>query len=185
MPPDAPRRIVPESTRIRVEVINATKTQPSLFSTSGLSFGDSFALLDNIGQTFTYNGGKFDCTTINFDNPAQSSPLALARAAANGLLAEGVLPVLKHIPGHGRATADSHVGLPVVEADRAALEASDFAAYLASLPPKGDYPALQKALAELRSKRAATSFTPLPSGDLLRPGMTDVRVSILRKRLGT
>ncbi len=40
-------------------VINATKTQPSLFSTSGLSFGDSFALFDNIGQTFTYNGGIF------------------------------------------------------------------------------------------------------------------------------
>src|SRR5258708_21755128 len=66
---------------------------------------------------------------------------------------------------------------------KAAAEASDFAAYLASLPPKGDYPALQKALAELRARRAATSFTPLPSGDLLRPGMTDARVSILRKRL--
>jgi L,D-transpeptidase YcbB len=67
---------------------------------------------------------------------------------------------------------------------KAAAGASDFAAYLASLPPKGDYPALQKALADLRAKRAATSFTPLPSGDLLRPGMTDARVSILRKRLG-
>jgi beta-N-acetylhexosaminidase len=61
---------------------------------------------------------------------------ALARAAAEGLLAEGVLPVLKHIPGHGRATADSHVGLPVVEADRATLEATDFAAFrpLCDLP---------------------------------------------------
>jgi beta-N-acetylhexosaminidase len=61
---------------------------------------------------------------------------ALARAAAEGLLAVGVLPVLKHIPGHGRATADSHVGLPVVEADRATLEATDFAAFrpLCDLP---------------------------------------------------
>src|SRR5258708_2403264 len=67
---------------------------------------------------------------------------------------------------------------------KAAAEASDFAAYLASLPPKGDYPALQKALAELHRQRASTSFTPLPSGDLLRPGMTDGRVSTLRKRLG-
>jgi murein L,D-transpeptidase YcbB/YkuD len=67
---------------------------------------------------------------------------------------------------------------------KAVAEARDFAAYLASLPPKGDYPALQKALAELRRQRAGTSFTPLPSGDLLRPGMTEARVSTLRKRLG-
>jgi multiple sugar transport system permease protein len=40
-------------------VINATKTQPALFSTSGLSFGGSFALFDNIAQTFTYNDGIF------------------------------------------------------------------------------------------------------------------------------
>ena len=48
----------------------------------------------------------------------------------------GVLPVLKHIPGHGRATADSHGELPVVEADRATLEATDFAAFrpLSDLP---------------------------------------------------
>ncbi|WP_329056775.1 carbohydrate ABC transporter permease [Amycolatopsis sp. NBC_01488] len=40
-------------------VINAAKTQPALFSTSGLSFGGTFALFDNIGQTFTYNNGIF------------------------------------------------------------------------------------------------------------------------------
>lgn len=40
-------------------VINASKTQPALFSTSGLSFGGPFALFDNIGQTFTYNNGIF------------------------------------------------------------------------------------------------------------------------------
>ncbi len=60
----------------------------------------------------------------------------LAGAAANGLLAGGVLPVVKHIPGHGRATADSHLALPVVETGRAVLEASDFVAFraLAGLP---------------------------------------------------
>lgn len=56
---------------------------------------------------------------------------ALARGVAEGLLAAGVLPVVKHIPGHGRATADSHLALPVVEASRADLSATDFAAFRA------------------------------------------------------
>jgi beta-N-acetylhexosaminidase len=61
---------------------------------------------------------------------------ALAAAFAQGLGDGGVLPVLKHIPGHGRATADSHQKLPVVTADRPTLEVTDFAAFrpLAGLP---------------------------------------------------
>jgi beta-N-acetylhexosaminidase len=61
---------------------------------------------------------------------------AIARAVAEGLADGGVLPVLKHIPGHGRATADSHKRLPVVTAERATLETTDFAAFrpLAGLP---------------------------------------------------
>lgn len=60
----------------------------------------------------------------------------IAQAIADGLQAGGVLPVLKHLPGHGRATADSHQRLPVVDTDRATLEAADFAAFkpLAGLP---------------------------------------------------
>ena len=50
----------------------------------------------------------------------------LGRAAAEGLLAGGVLPVVKHIPGHGRAVTDSHADLPVVSATRDELEAWDF-----------------------------------------------------------
>lgn len=61
---------------------------------------------------------------------------ALAAAAAEGVMAGGVLPVVKHIPGHGRAACDSHKALPVVAADRATLEATDVAAFrpLAGLP---------------------------------------------------
>ena len=61
---------------------------------------------------------------------------AIAKAIAEGLQAGGVLPVLKHLPGHGRASADSHHKLPVVDTDRATLEATDFAAFrpLAGLP---------------------------------------------------
>ena len=50
----------------------------------------------------------------------------LGRSAADGMLAGGVLPVVKHMPGHGRATMDSHFDLPRVDASRAELEASDF-----------------------------------------------------------
>jgi beta-N-acetylhexosaminidase len=61
---------------------------------------------------------------------------ALAAAFAQGLGDGGVLPVLKHIPGHGRATADSHQKLPVVTGDRPTLQVTDFAAFrpLAGLP---------------------------------------------------
>lgn len=60
----------------------------------------------------------------------------LGLAVAEGYMAGGVLPVIKHIPGHGRATKDSHLDLPVVSASRAALESADFAAFrrLAHLP---------------------------------------------------
>ena len=53
----------------------------------------------------------------------------LSRAAAEGLIAGGVLPVIKHIPGHGRAKADSHHDLPVVEAIYEDLDAVDFAPF--------------------------------------------------------
>lgn len=61
---------------------------------------------------------------------------ALGRAVADGFLAQGMLPVIKHIPGHGRATKDSHLDLPVVTASRAELTATDFEPFrlLADLP---------------------------------------------------
>jgi beta-N-acetylhexosaminidase len=61
---------------------------------------------------------------------------AIARAVTDGLEQGGVLPVLKHIPGHGRATADSHLRLPTVDTPKKELERTDFAAFqpLADLP---------------------------------------------------
>ena len=55
----------------------------------------------------------------------------LGRAAAEGLLAGGVLPVIKHMPGHGRAFADTHKELPTVHADLATLDDWDFAPFKA------------------------------------------------------
>jgi beta-N-acetylhexosaminidase len=62
--------------------------------------------------------------------------IALARAHLTGMADGGVLPVMKHIPGHGRAMADSHLDLPIVEASRQELENTDFVPFaaLADLP---------------------------------------------------
>jgi len=61
---------------------------------------------------------------------------AIARAVTEGLEQGGILPVLKHIPGHGRATADTHFRLPQVDTSKTELERTDFAAFqpLADLP---------------------------------------------------
>tara|TARA_R110002124_G_C8972158_1_gene515260 strand:- start:2776 stop:3801 length:1026 start_codon:yes stop_codon:yes gene_type:complete len=68
------------------------------------------------------------------DNPEVVS--RLGAAAAQGLISAGVLPVIKHLPGHGRAVVDSHLELPRVAADLAALSGHDFAAFrpLAGFP---------------------------------------------------
>ncbi len=73
------------------------------------------------------------------DRAYSSDPAVVARmgrAAADGLMAGGVLPVMKHIPGHGRAFSDSHLALPVVDAGLEELRARDFAPFqaLSDLP---------------------------------------------------
>ncbi|MBN8970162.1 MAG: beta-N-acetylhexosaminidase [Rhizobiales bacterium] len=67
-------------------------------------------------------------------NPEQVA--AIARAVTYGLMDGGILPVLKHIPGHGRATADSHLRLPTVDTPREELVRTDFEPFrrLADLP---------------------------------------------------
>jgi len=55
----------------------------------------------------------------------------LGRALHDGLLASGVLPIVKHMPGHGRASVDSHLELPRVSASLAELETSDFVTFRA------------------------------------------------------
>lgn len=65
----------------------------------------------------------------------------LGRAAAEGVMAEGVLPIIKHIPGHGRALVDSHQALPVVDADLDDLIRADFAPFAAN----ADLPAAMSA----------------------------------------
>ncbi len=57
--------------------------------------------------------------------------MEMGRAAAEGLMEGGILPVVKHMPGHGRGFADSHHNLPVVDVPLAELEAHDFVPFKA------------------------------------------------------
>jgi beta-N-acetylhexosaminidase len=80
-----------------------------------------------------------DCHGVIGDRAFAAAPervATLGAAVAEGLMAGGVLPVMKHVPGHGRSVADSHFDLPVVTATREQLEAWDFLPFraLAALP---------------------------------------------------
>ncbi|HZP99000.1 MAG TPA: L,D-transpeptidase family protein [Reyranella sp.] len=113
------------------------------------------------------------------------------RARTDGLLTDALVAYASDVStGRVRANGiDANISIDQRKLDKAdllkaAADAPDFAAWLAGLAPKGDYPALQKALAELRARRAATAYTPIPDiAEALRPGKTDARVPILRRRL--
>ena len=94
----------------------------------------------------------------------------LARAMAEGLLAGGVLPVIKHIPGHGRATSDSHFDLPVVETSLETLRQTDFVPF--------------QALSDL--PLAMTAHVKYPALDPRRPATTSRAVikGVLRNEFG-
>lgn len=64
------------------------------------------------------------------DDPEQVA--ALGRSTIEGYLAGGVVPVIKHLPGHGRARVDSHALLPCVDADRSKLAATDWVPFSAN-----------------------------------------------------
>ncbi len=93
----------------------------------------------------------------------------LARAACEGLLAGGVLPVIKHMPGHGRAFSDSHLELPVVHADLATLDAWDFVPFRAM----SDFPI------------AMTAHVVFEAIDPKRPATTSKKaIRLMREKLG-
>ena len=90
----------------------------------------------------------------------------LGRAACDGLMAAGVLPVIKHIPGHGRALVDSHKALPVVRAGAAALRRQDFRPFTAL----ADMPAAMSAHVtfEAFDSQLPASISPVVMRDIVR-----------------
>ena len=95
---------------------------------------------------------------------------SLGRAVAEGHMAGGVVPVIKHIPGHGRASADSHLELPSVATSRTELEASDFAPFHALR----DLPA------------AMTAHVVFTEIDQVNPASTSIHIieDVIRGKIG-
>jgi beta-N-acetylhexosaminidase len=101
---------------------------------------------------------------------AADQVIALGRAVAEGYLEGGVLPVIKHIPGHGRACADSHVSLPVIDCGRDLLEQSDFLPF--------------RALADM--PLAMTAHVLIPEIDPLHPASASPAIihGVIREAIG-
>lgn len=91
-----------------------------------LGIDSNCAPMVDVAQPQTHDFLKNRCYGMDADTVTQ-----MGRAANEGMLAGGVLPIIKHIPGHGRATQDSHFDLPHVSAERADLDAVDFAPFAA------------------------------------------------------
>lgn len=91
-----------------------------------------------------------------------------ARTVSDALLAGGVLPVLKHIPGHGRAASDSHLELPYVAVSAELLEAEDFAPF--------------RALADL--PMAMTAHVVYAGLDALPATLSPTVIGVIRGRIG-
>ena len=92
--------------------------------------------------------------------------IELGRAVMEGCLAGGVLPVIKHVPGHGRAKADSHLSLPRIDVSEAELDAIDFRPFRALR----DAPLAMTAhvLLPVYDDRRPASISPVIMGEVIR-----------------
>ncbi len=116
-------------------------------STQGNPYRDFFDHGASIGAELFDLGITFNCApccdllfrdadSIIADRSAGASPeIAVPRLQAwiEGLLSCNVLPILKHVPGHGRALVDSHTACPRIASSRSTLESSDFEVFRAML----------------------------------------------------
>lgn len=139
-----------------------------------------------IGRELAESGFNVDCSPVLDvpvdganpqvvgDRPFSFDPDVVAElgaVACESLMQEGVLPVIKHIPGHGRAKTDSHFDLPVVDMDFETLKETDFKPF--------------KALAEL-SPWAMTAHLLYTAIDAKKPASLSEKVieTVIRGEIG-
>lgn len=115
----------------------------------------------------------------------------LGQSVVAGLMAGGVTPVIKHLPGHGRATVDSHLDLPCVDAGPESLRRSDFLPFkAANLAPWG---MTAHVIYEAFDPMRPATLSPTVIGDVIRGEIgfqgflvsDDISMKALRGRVGT
>jgi beta-N-acetylhexosaminidase len=163
-------RVYPSAARLGA----AARGEPDLvFATARLMAGDLRAVGITIDCAPCLDLRRIETTKAIGDRSFGADPddvIRCGRAFAEGLIAGGVLPVIKHIPGHGRATIDSHLDLPRVDASLDDLENTDFAPF--------------RALADLPA--AMTAHVVYASADPDRPATLSSAVldDVIRRRIG-
>lgn len=117
-----------------IAALSAKKADRAMHMHYRLIAAELFALGINVDCAPMLDVPAPGCDAIIGDRALGTTPkqiIRLGKVSAKALLEGGVLPVIKHIPGHGRATADSHKTLPVVAASKASLAKTDFAPFKA------------------------------------------------------
>lgn len=127
---------------VRLDAVEPALAEEALRLSAGLMAADLAELgidVDCLPLADVRQPGAHDVIGDRAFGPDPATVARLGRIQVAALAGAGVTGVLKHLPGHGRAMVDSHAELPRVEADRATLEAVDFAPFaaLAGLVPYG------------------------------------------------
>ena len=132
--PPLARALPPAAAYAKLYGRDATKAKQAAFHAARLVAAELRALSINMNCAPVLDlpvPGSHDIIGDRAYGTSIEQVVALARAVADGLSAGGVVPVIKHIPGHGRATADSHHDLPIVTASHPELTATDFGPFRA------------------------------------------------------
>ncbi len=133
------RNLPPAAVYAELYSLDATTACRSAFNVARLAAAELSALGFNMNCAPVLDlpiEGAHDIIGDRAYGRSADQVISLGREVARGLMAGGVAPVIKHIPGHGRATADSHLDLPVVDAPHASLSCTDFLPFraLADMP---------------------------------------------------
>ncbi len=136
------RRYPPAETFARLAAVNPAAAAEALRLSASLMANDLAELgidVDCVPLADVRQPGAHDVIGDRAFGEDPATVARLARVQADAIAAAGVTGVLKHLPGHGRSMVDSHAELPRVDADRATLEAVDFAPFaaLADVVPYG------------------------------------------------
>lgn len=123
------RKALPAGVFAKMAADNVEQAKQAVFLNHQLIAQELYSLGINVDCTPLLDlhvSGSHDIIGDRAFGKTPEQVVTLAKEACNGLMDQGVLPVIKHIPGHGRAMVDSHESLPIVNADRTTLEREDF-----------------------------------------------------------